>query len=154
MTYENLIYRKRGNVSTITINRPAVDNAVNAGLVHELADVCDDIRRDGEVKAVIITGRGKKSFCTGIELGEFPLPGSADPRVGVLSVAAPVAGLACHMRVCPDLPRDDPSAEGPHIAPARRGRSCGGARAPVARLPLRLCQIGEPDQAPLWDSRH
>jgi len=94
MTYETLIYEKSGNVSIIAINRQAANNAVNAQLAHELADICTDINRDSETKAVIITGRGKKSFCTGIEFSEFSSPASMDPRARLLSVADPVARLA------------------------------------------------------------
>jgi enoyl-CoA hydratase len=94
MTYETLIYEKSDNVGIITINRPAANNAVNAQLVHELADVCADIKRDDEIKAVIITGGGKKSFCTGIELSQLSSQASIDRRARLLSVVAPVAGLA------------------------------------------------------------
>lgn len=93
MTYETLLYEKTSNVVTITINRPAANNAVNARLVLELSDVCADINRDDGTKAVIIIGAGEKSFCTGIEISELSLASGTDRRARLLSVAAPVAGL-------------------------------------------------------------
>lgn len=93
MPFETLIYEKTGGVGMITVNRPTVNNAINARLVDELTDICGDINRDEETKAVIITGAGEKAFCVGIDMSEFSSLAGIDQRAKILSVATPVANL-------------------------------------------------------------
>jgi enoyl-CoA hydratase len=93
MSYEALIYEKTGGVSMITINRPMVSNAINARLVDELSDICDNINHDEETRAVIITGSGEKAFCVGMDLSGLSSLAGINQRAKLLSVASPVAGL-------------------------------------------------------------
>ena len=58
----------RGNVMVITINRPEARNAVNAAVSIGVGDALEDARNDPEVRAVVITGAGDKSFCAGADL--------------------------------------------------------------------------------------
>jgi len=55
---------RRGNVMVITINRPEARNAVNGAVGDALAQA----QHDPEVRAVVITGAGNKSFCAGADL--------------------------------------------------------------------------------------
>jgi len=58
----------RGHVMLITINRPEARNAVNA-LVHEgVGDALHAADGDPDIRAVIVTGAGDKSFCAGADL--------------------------------------------------------------------------------------
>ena len=92
MRYETLLYQKASGVSTISLNRPAEDNALNRRLVEELTDICADINRDEVVRAVIVTGVGDKAFCVGIDPKELVSVDSSE-EIKLLSVAAPVASL-------------------------------------------------------------
>ncbi len=58
----------RGNVMVITINRPEARNAVNAAVSIAVGDALDEAQHDPEVRAVVITGAGDKSFCAGADL--------------------------------------------------------------------------------------
>ena len=57
---------KRG-VTTITLNRPDVHNALSAQLIAELQNACDDINASSDIRVVVLTGAGK-SFCAGGDL--------------------------------------------------------------------------------------
>jgi len=57
-----------GNVMVITINRPEARNAVNAAVSIGVGDALEDAQNDPEVRAVVITGAGDKSFCAGADL--------------------------------------------------------------------------------------
>lgn len=54
-------------VATITLERPAQLNAVNAQMHRELADVFNHVDKDPDVFVIILTGRGG-SFCAGGDL--------------------------------------------------------------------------------------
>ena len=70
-SYETLLVERRGRVALITINRPAKLNALNIQTRQEGAAALDELRDDGEVRVVVITGAGPKSFVAGADIGEF-----------------------------------------------------------------------------------
>ncbi|MCL6610024.1 MAG: enoyl-CoA hydratase/isomerase family protein [Peptococcaceae bacterium] len=86
MGYENLIYEKEENIALITINRPKVLNALNADLLRELEAVVEEVEKDGEVRAVIITGAGDKAFVAGADIaymsGLSPLEAKSFAQLG------------------------------------------------------------------------
>jgi crotonobetainyl-CoA hydratase len=59
---------RRGNVLVITINRPEARNAVNGAVSTGVGDALEQAQNDDEVRAVVITGAGDKSFCAGADL--------------------------------------------------------------------------------------
>jgi crotonobetainyl-CoA hydratase len=63
-----VLVESRGNVMVITINRPEARNAVNAAVSIGVGDALDEAQHDPEVRAVVITGAGDKSFCAGADL--------------------------------------------------------------------------------------
>jgi crotonobetainyl-CoA hydratase len=58
----------RGNVMVITINRPEARNAVNGAVSTAVGDALERAQNDADVRAVVITGAGDKSFCAGADL--------------------------------------------------------------------------------------
>jgi crotonobetainyl-CoA hydratase len=58
----------RANVMVITINRPEARNAVNAAVSIAVGDALEQAQHDPDVRAVVITGAGDKSFCAGADL--------------------------------------------------------------------------------------
>lgn len=67
MEYKYLIYLKQEGVSTITLNRPQVYNAINNSLADELLQAFQLAEADEEVRVIVLTGEGK-AFCTGHDL--------------------------------------------------------------------------------------
>lgn len=60
-----LLYERDGAVVTLTMNRPAERNALTTvEQFAEFPEVCERIRRDSAVRAVILTGAGP-AFCAG-----------------------------------------------------------------------------------------
>jgi enoyl-CoA hydratase len=83
MTYENLLYEVRNGISTITVNRPKVLNALNRATIAELHSAFVAARDDEAVRVIIITGAGEKAFIAGAdisELHEFPTSGALGSR--------------------------------------------------------------------------
>lgn len=65
--YKNLLYNVENNIATITLNRPDVFNAFNDMQSYELQDALKQVKRDNDVRVVILTGAGK-AFCSGQDL--------------------------------------------------------------------------------------
>jgi crotonobetainyl-CoA hydratase len=63
-----VLVERRGNVLVITINRPEARNAINAAVSIGVGDALEEAQHDPEVRAVVITGAGDKSFCAGADL--------------------------------------------------------------------------------------
>jgi crotonobetainyl-CoA hydratase len=59
---------RRGKVMIVTINRPEARNAVNAAVSVAVGDAMAQAQRDPDVRVVVITGSGDKSFCAGADL--------------------------------------------------------------------------------------
>ena len=55
----------------VTIDRPEKLNALNSEVIDELSSVFIDHRNDSNVKAIILTGQGDKSFIAGADIKEM-----------------------------------------------------------------------------------
>lgn len=69
--YQSLLTSLENGILVITINRPDKLNALNKEVIHELNEVLDEIQSNPEIKSVIITGSGPKSFVAGADISEF-----------------------------------------------------------------------------------
>ena len=58
-------------IAIVTIDNPASLNALNALTLTQLDQVFDQLAGNSEVKGVIITGGGEKSFVAGADINEF-----------------------------------------------------------------------------------
>jgi 2-(1,2-epoxy-1,2-dihydrophenyl)acetyl-CoA isomerase len=66
-TYETIRLDVANGVATVTLNRPDSLNALSATMRRELLAALKAIRRDDEVRAVVLTGEGR-GFCSGADL--------------------------------------------------------------------------------------
>ncbi|MBH1958587.1 MAG: enoyl-CoA hydratase/isomerase family protein [Flavobacteriia bacterium] len=71
MIYENIILGNEGKIATITINRPESLNALNYKTIQELSDAFGKLNDDNEIRVIILTGSGEKSFVAGADIKEF-----------------------------------------------------------------------------------
>jgi len=71
MAFENLLYEKRNGIGYVAVNRPEKLNALNRKTMDELHDCFQEIERDDEVRAVILTGAGEKAFVGGADINEL-----------------------------------------------------------------------------------
>jgi len=69
-SYETLLYEEDDGVAVVTLNRPEVHNAFDQQMQTELRALWQALRRNDDVRAVILTGAGEKAFCTGIDRAE------------------------------------------------------------------------------------
>ncbi len=71
MNYQNLIVEIENKIATVTLNRPQALNALNKELLGEISSFLDEAKDNAEIKVVILTGSGEKSFVAGADIKEF-----------------------------------------------------------------------------------
>jgi enoyl-CoA hydratase/carnithine racemase len=72
-TYETIKIEnpdQQKGIVILTLNRPDSMNALNTKMALELIQALDDLKYDENVRVLIITGSGTKSFCVGADLKE------------------------------------------------------------------------------------
>ena len=65
-----IVYEQKGAYAVITISREKALNALNSQVLEELDAVLDGVHLD-EVRCLILTGAGAKSFVAGADIGEM-----------------------------------------------------------------------------------
>jgi enoyl-CoA hydratase len=78
--YSQIEYKKQGEVTIITFNRPEVMNCIGPVTHRELVDAWGRFKTDDSAKAAVITGVGDRAFCTGGDLRHGPEVVSMDPE--------------------------------------------------------------------------
>src|SRR2546430_10196676 len=68
MSYQYVIYEKKGHIAYVTINRPEVMNALHYDTSVELSEAFDDFKQDDESWVAIVTGAGNRAFSAGNDL--------------------------------------------------------------------------------------
>lgn len=70
MSYENILVETEGRVGILTLNRPAVLNALSTPLVNELGQALAAFEEDAAIGAIVITGN-EKAFAAGADIREL-----------------------------------------------------------------------------------
>jgi dehydration protein DpgD len=63
-------YEKKDHVALVTLDRPAVLNAMDLRMHEELALAWDEVEADDDVRVAVLTGAGQRSFSVGQDLRE------------------------------------------------------------------------------------
>ena len=67
MNYQYIQITKAGSICKMTINRPPV-NVMSIETLQEMNNALEAIKKDSEVKVLLITGAGTKAFSAGVEI--------------------------------------------------------------------------------------
>jgi E-phenylitaconyl-CoA hydratase/naphthyl-2-hydroxymethylsuccinyl-CoA hydratase len=67
-------FNKENHVAFITLNRPEAMNSLDPESVSRLAEIWSEVRTDDDIRVVVLTGAGEKSFCTGTDMKKTPPP--------------------------------------------------------------------------------
>lgn len=115
---DTVIFKKKGRVGYITLNRPEKLNTVNRRLAQELLAKLQEFERDDSLWVCVITGTGERSFSAGVDLDDAanivkPEQWEADYVRGLSAVTKPMIAavngyclgigltiaLACDLRI-------------------------------------------------------
>ena len=70
MGYRDIELIKEARIALIYLNRPEVLNALSETMKYELIHALKEIEEDDDIRALILTGRGR-AFCAGADLNRF-----------------------------------------------------------------------------------
>jgi enoyl-CoA hydratase/carnithine racemase len=68
MDYQFIVVRRSSQVTTITLSRPEVMNAIHPPMHVELQQALDLFAADAEQRVCVLTGAGERAFCAGSDL--------------------------------------------------------------------------------------
>lgn len=71
MNFENILISQENKVAVITINRPQSLNALNKQTISELSQAFQELNTNKDIRVIILTGSGEKSFVAGADIKEF-----------------------------------------------------------------------------------
>lgn len=100
---QELVQERHGPVLSLRLNRPAARNALNGALLSGIGTAVVEAESDPEIRAVVITGTGDRSFCAGMDLAAFAGGDGPGIAAGAMEnynrllrgeVAVPVIGAA------------------------------------------------------------
>jgi enoyl-CoA hydratase/carnithine racemase len=69
--YREILYQKQRGGALITLNRPEAMNAISRSMIIEIHQALDEVEKDNEIRAVVITGAGR-AFSAGMDQGNRP----------------------------------------------------------------------------------
>lgn len=81
MTYQHILYEKREQIASLTVNRPPL-NVLTRLTLDELERALLAARDDSDVAVVILTGSGEKAFVAGADIAEIQAAVSEGPLNG------------------------------------------------------------------------
>ncbi|MBS98044.1 MAG: 2-(1,2-epoxy-1,2-dihydrophenyl)acetyl-CoA isomerase [Oceanospirillaceae bacterium] len=82
MAFEHIEYRVDEGVAILTLNRPNSLNSFNAEMHAEMREALKQVRKDGSVRCLLITGNGR-GFCAGQDLSDRNVAADAEmPDLG------------------------------------------------------------------------
>jgi enoyl-CoA hydratase/carnithine racemase len=85
-TNDLLLAEEKNQAVILTMNRPKVMNCLNFDLLYAIRDQVDALQYRTDVRCVIITGAGEKSFCAGADLKERVTLGPEEVKKFIITI--------------------------------------------------------------------
>lgn len=128
-SYETLLYEEDDGVAVVTLNRPEVHNAFDQRMQRELRELWHGLRRNDDVRVVVLTGAGEKAFCSGIDRAETIEAGYLDDEEKRLKMRNETGMVSSPFQYNDPGTNINPKANDlwKPIVAAVNGIACGGA---------------------------
>ncbi|OFW14598.1 MAG: enoyl-CoA hydratase [Acidobacteria bacterium RIFCSPLOWO2_12_FULL_67_14] len=116
------IFQRDPPLAVLTLNRPEALNAMTWAMYQALADACDRVDRDDDVRVFVLRGAGGRAFAAGSDISQFQRFQSAEDGVAyerrisevvdrlaavtrptIAQIAGVAAGAGCVMAAACDL---------------------------------------------------
>ncbi len=96
MEYQYAIYEKKGHIAYVTLNRPAVMNALHYDAHVELVEIFNDFNNDEESWVAIITGAGNRAFSAGNDLKATAAVTARGEKMQPIPFGGITSGFKCY----------------------------------------------------------
>ena len=93
MSESELLYKVENKIAYFTINRDAKRNSISGEVIELMMKHLDEAQKDPDVRAISITGAGKKAFCAGADLKGAIKDGTSDPFKNFANLIKRLAGF-------------------------------------------------------------
>ena len=80
MDLQTITLNRGRGITTLTLNRPSEGNAISARMVRELEKTCHRLHDDPSGDPVLVIRGAGDTFCSGIDLRDFPADARPDVR--------------------------------------------------------------------------
>lgn len=77
MDLTDVVFEK-GQVATLTVNRPTALNALNRSVLEQIAHVLREVRHDESIRVLIVTGGGDRAFVAGADIAAMSKMSAVD----------------------------------------------------------------------------
>lgn len=81
MKLEDIVFEVNGERADVTLNRPAVFNALTMSMYEEISDICDEIQKDKRIRTVLFKSVTERAFAAGTDIKEFLSFSSGDDGI-------------------------------------------------------------------------
>jgi len=68
---DSIVYRRAGHVGRLLLNCPEVHNALGCEQLDMIIRYLETVSADDEIRVLVVTGAGNKTFCAGASLREL-----------------------------------------------------------------------------------
>lgn len=68
---EKMLMRRDGAIGHMIFNQPEKRNAVSLAMWERASEILDEFEKDPEIRVVVLSGAGEKSFVSGADISEF-----------------------------------------------------------------------------------
>lgn len=122
MEYQNITLEQKDYISILTLNHPPI-NSINIGMRVELDHALNELESKKDIRVLIITGAGEKSFSAGMDLSDVGNINNGPHAIDIFNkidrfqkpIIAAMNGyafgggcelaLSCHFRFMVDIPK-------------------------------------------------
>ena len=66
-----VLYEVSGGIGTLVLNRPDRHNALGKIELQAMTDAFEAVKQDAEIRVLVVTGAGEKTFCAGASLPDL-----------------------------------------------------------------------------------
>ncbi|OUS12774.1 hypothetical protein A9Q89_05095 [Gammaproteobacteria bacterium 53_120_T64] len=71
MRFDSVNYETKGSTALITLDEPEKLNALSKGILSGFCKALDQACNDDNIRVIVLTGAGEKSFCAGADISGF-----------------------------------------------------------------------------------
>lgn len=80
---EGILLKKINGIAVLTVDIPQSRNALSVPIVEYIEQLVDDIQKDKDIRCMVLTGGGEKSFIAGADIGKLVKMTPEDARYSI-----------------------------------------------------------------------